>query len=106
VHPLDSLHLRERQRYVLDGALESWVADCGTPALDEHDLGRVVGKPGAVDDLLRACGIAVHPTRIAQLLLSDEAAEDEDESDEHEPAERGGLPMSSAPAPCSGGEIV
>jgi hypothetical protein len=105
-HVLDALDLRERAHDILHRASEGCIANRESRALDKDDLGRVVGESGAVDDVLSARRVAVHATCVAELLRPDPAAEDEDERNESEPTECGGLPVPSAPAPHSRGDVL
>ena len=96
--------LARRVDDVLDGRVEGRRARSKRAALDQHALTRGHLEP-RIEDPVHAARLAGTRLRRVGLLRADLAADGEREQHQREPAERGGLPVSGAPAADAGREV-
>jgi hypothetical protein len=102
---LNVRHLREARDDVLDRGPEGGIVRSKRAALDQDALAGGLLEAG-VEDPIHAARLA-GPGRVrVDVLRPDHAAEGEGDDDEGEPAERGGLPVTGAPATHAGREVA
>jgi hypothetical protein len=96
-NPLDHVRKSRSKRRVRNGR---------RLALNQHQLVRGLFEPGSRERGLRAPGLAADGVGICEKHGAGDLTERKRDDDEGEPAEDGRLPVSGAPAPHTGGEVL